>query len=132
MASIEKNKNYLMAERQLSPSRRGLLGLSAAIGVSSLLPGCALPGRGQAVPRNLTHQASVLGIKNERFLIPNDLPALVEEFQLAAERRAARRSGGDPMMGPCLRCPAVGKMAHLVPAFFVAGQIGERGQHSNW
>ena len=94
MASIEKNKNYLMAERQLSPSRRGLLGLSAAIGVSSLLPGCALPGRGQAVPRNLTHQASVLGIKNERFLIPNDLPALVEEFQLAAERRAAeaRRS----------------------------------------
>ena len=86
MGSIEKNKNYLMAERQLLPGRRGLLGLSAAIGLSSLLPGCALPSRGQAVPRNFTHQASVLGIKNERFLIPKDfkqsinasVPLLVE------------------------------------------------------
>lgn len=96
MGRMEKNKSYSGPERPVLSGRRGFLGLSAAVGVSSLLPGCALPDRGQAVPRNLTHEASVLGIRNERFLIPRDLPALIDEFQSAAERRVteARRAGG--------------------------------------
>ena len=95
MKIFKNARSQSEGSKEMRSDRRGFLALSAAMGASSILPGCALPDRGPAVPRNLTGQATVLGIPNERFLIPHDLPALVNEFELAAERRraAARQSG---------------------------------------
>lgn len=76
--------------------RRGLLALAA--GGTLATAGCAGPVRGPAVPRAETAQASVLGIRNERFLIPRDLPALVREFEAAGERRTRRRAAAG--LGP--------------------------------
>jgi hypothetical protein len=48
-------------------SRRHLLRMAAAGGLTGLLPGCVLPVRSPAVPSSLTTQGTVLGVPNERF-----------------------------------------------------------------
>lgn len=58
--------------------------------------GCALPARGPAVPRTEAPEATVLGIPNERFLIPQHLPALVQEYEDAFVRRLRRHNGATP------------------------------------
>jgi hypothetical protein len=63
-------------------SRRALIGAAPA-----LLAGCALPERGAPVPQDLTRGATVLGLPNERFVLPQDLPAMDAEFAEAARRR---------------------------------------------
>lgn len=75
--------------------RRGALAL-AAFGLTGA--GCALPGRGPAVPRRAAGEAKVLGVPNERFLIPQDIPALVREYEAALERR--RRYRGEHGLAP--------------------------------
>ena len=97
MKIFKNARSQSEGSKEMRSDRRGFLALSAAMGASSILPGCALPDRGPAVPSNLTGQATVLGIPNERFLIPHDLPALVNEFELAAERqpRPAKFFGQD-------------------------------------
>ncbi len=72
--------------------RRGLLGLGASGALAA--GGCSGLRRGQAVPRALTGQATVLGIANERFLIPQGLPALVREYETAFERRMRHGAAG--------------------------------------
>lgn len=74
--------------------RRGLMGLGAALLAAPALSGCSTPSRGPAVPRQLTGDVSVLGIPNERFLIPKDIGALVAEFEAAAARRAVIARNG--------------------------------------
>jgi predicted acylesterase/phospholipase RssA len=56
-------------------------------GGAALLGGCALPERGAPVPQDATRGASVLGIAAERFLLPQDLPAIEAEFTAAGRRR---------------------------------------------
>jgi predicted acylesterase/phospholipase RssA len=74
------------------PSRRSLFGLAAGVGVAGLLPGCATPERGPAVPMGRTTQASVLGLPNERFFLFSGTEPLEAEFMAALQRR--RRSLG--------------------------------------
>ena len=70
----------------LRTSRRGLFGLAAAGGFSTLLPGCSSPERGPAVPINNIGRATVLGVKNERFFPLQGGRALEEEFYAALNR----------------------------------------------
>ncbi|MBR0674060.1 patatin family protein [Roseomonas soli] len=67
-----------------------MLGL-AALGLAGAASGCATPPRGQPVPRRSAAEATVLGIPNERFLIPQGLPALVREYEAALGRRRLHR-----------------------------------------
>jgi predicted acylesterase/phospholipase RssA len=67
--------------------RRTLLGLAAASGFAALLPGCAAPQRGTAVPLSRTAQATVLGIPNERFFPVYGTAPLEVEFNAAVERQ---------------------------------------------
>jgi hypothetical protein len=64
------------------PSRRALLA-----GGTALLAGCALPERGPPVPHAATAGASVLGVPDERFVLPQDLPAIEAAFREAGRRR---------------------------------------------
>jgi predicted acylesterase/phospholipase RssA len=59
----------------------------AGAGAVALLPGCATPARGPAVPMAQTTQASVLGIANERFFPFHSTVPLEAEFQAAAQRQ---------------------------------------------
>jgi hypothetical protein len=63
-------------------SRRTLLA-----GAPALLAGCALPERGTPVPQDMTRGATVLGVAQERFVLPQDVPAMDVAFQDAARRR---------------------------------------------
>jgi predicted acylesterase/phospholipase RssA len=62
--------------------RRGLLAGSAAV-----LAACAAPERGAPVPSAATSGATVLGLANERFVLPQDLAAIEAEFREAGRRR---------------------------------------------
>ena len=73
------------------PSRRRLFGIAAGAGASALLPGCAIPERGPAVPMGLAAKASVLGLPNERFFPIQDPAALEAEFMAAAPRQRRAR-----------------------------------------
>jgi hypothetical protein len=80
----------------IAARRRSLLGLGAAATLA--LPGCALPVRGPAVPRNQVLAAQVLGLPNERFIVtsPEGQRAIEAEFDAAGERlrrRLALRPG---------------------------------------
>jgi len=66
--------------------RRRLLGGAALAGLGLGSAGCA-PTRVAAVPRSETAKVSIVGVPNERFLIPQDLPKLVQEFEAAHVRR---------------------------------------------
>lgn len=74
------------------PSRRNLFGMAVAGGVAVLLPGCATPIRGTAVPMDRTIQATVLGVPNERFFPLYGTGPLEAEFAAAADR--LRRTQG--------------------------------------
>ncbi len=76
-----------------------MFGLAAAGGVSSLLPGCATPVRGPAVPTGQSAQASVLGVPNERFYPVMSVQSLEAEFIAAIERqrRTLGLAPGAPM-----------------------------------
>lgn len=80
-------------------SRRKLLGIAAAGGVTSALAGCSLPERGPAVPTGRAGQASVLGIANERFFPVLDAKPLEQEFMAAVTRqyRTLGLAPGAPM-----------------------------------
>jgi hypothetical protein len=67
-------------------------GLSAVGAVA----GCGPLQRGPAVPRAEVTEATVLGLPNERFLIPHDMPALLREYEAAFLRRQARHGGAVP------------------------------------
>ncbi|WP_170979406.1 patatin-like phospholipase family protein [Roseomonas sp. HF4] len=67
-------------------ARRGLLGLGG-LAAAGVLPGCAAPGRSTAVPQAEVAQASVLGLPNERFLLPQGYGAMQAEFAAAVARR---------------------------------------------
>jgi predicted acylesterase/phospholipase RssA len=88
-------------------SRRHAFGLAAAGGVTSLLPGCATPVRGPAVPTGLAAQASVLGLPNERFYPVVSVQPLEAEFIAAVERqrRVLGLTQGAPM--PAIQLLAV-------------------------
>ena len=77
------------------PSRRHLFGLAAGGGLASLLPGCASPERGPAVPTGHAGQASVLGLPNERFYPLLSVQPLEAEF-IAALGRQRRNLGLAP------------------------------------
>ena len=77
------------------PSRRHLFGLAAGGGLASLLPGCASPERGPAVPTGHAGQASVLGLPNERFYPLLSVRPLEAEF-IAALGRQRRDLGLAP------------------------------------
>ena len=81
--------------RPLAAGRRRALQGMAGLGLTAAA-GCAAPPRGDPVPRALVAQASALGIPNERFLIPLDLPALAREYEAAQVRRRRHRAGGGP------------------------------------
>ena len=66
--------------------RRGLLGLTAGIGTTLVLPSCNLPERGMPVPSLGTARAAGLGIANERFFPITDTAGLEKEFLAASER----------------------------------------------
>ena len=79
--------------------RRRLFGLAAGGGLASMLPSCAMPERGPAVPTGLTVQASVLGVPNERFYPLLSVQPLEAEFIAAVERqRRARGLASDAPM----------------------------------
>ena len=63
-------------------SRRGLLA-----GGTALLAGCAMPDRGPPVPQSASNGVTVLGVPNERFVLPQDLHAIEAEFREAGRRR---------------------------------------------
>lgn len=63
-------------------SRRAVLA-----GGPALLAGCALPDRGPPVPHADTRGATVLGVPDERFVLPQDLPAIEAAFREAGRRR---------------------------------------------
>ena len=77
------------------PSRRHLFGLAAGGGLASLVPGCASPERGPAVPTGHAGQASVLGLPNERFYPLLSVQPLEAEF-IAALGRQRRDLGLAP------------------------------------
>src|SRR5438309_12006856 len=77
------------------PSRRNLFGLAAGGGLASLVPGCACPERGPAVPTGHAGQASVLGLPNERFYPLLSVQPLEAEF-IAALGRQRRNLGLAP------------------------------------
>jgi hypothetical protein len=85
-----------------SQSRRGLFGIAAGVGLAGLLPGCATPKRGPAVPMGRTTQASVLGFPNERFFPLYGTEPLEVEFQ-ASEQRQRQTLG----LAPDASLPAV-------------------------
>ncbi len=64
-----------------------MLGLAAGGGLASLLPGCAYPVRGPAVPTGKAAQATVLGLPNERFFPFLTIQPLEAEFIAAIERQ---------------------------------------------
>jgi predicted acylesterase/phospholipase RssA len=66
-------------------ARRNLFAIGA--GAAALLPGCAIPTRGPAVPLGRTTQASVLGLANERFFTFSGKETTQREFQAALLRR---------------------------------------------
>jgi predicted acylesterase/phospholipase RssA len=70
--------------------------LAAAVAAASAgLPGCALPRREPAVPRDRTTAATVLGVPNERFRLFDDASyaAIQQEVADAAVRRRAAGRG---------------------------------------
>lgn len=67
--------------------RRAMLRLGG-LGALAALPGCALPERGPAVPKTNRFEASVLGLPNERFLLPTGYAAMEQEYAAAVARRA--------------------------------------------
>lgn len=78
----------------------GLRGLASVVmllwGVS-ILPGCALPSRGPAVPAAAASRALPLGIPNARFYADGDPAPMVAEATLAIERiKAVLRAEGRP------------------------------------
>ncbi len=58
-----------------------------ALGAAALPAACAPPERGAPVPQDMTRGATVLGLPNERFVLPQDVAALDEEFRVAGRRR---------------------------------------------
>jgi len=90
--------------RTLHLGRRRLLGGAAMAGLGLGAAGCA-PGRLPAVPRGDAAKVNIVGVPNERFLIPQDLPALIQEFEAAHERRKrflATQGAGRPVDGAML------------------------------
>jgi len=78
-----------------------LFGLAAGGGIAAIVPGCALPQRGLAVPVLGTTKAIVLGIANERFFPATGDEGLEKEFIEATERvRRIRRVGTDAPLPP--------------------------------
>jgi predicted acylesterase/phospholipase RssA len=65
-----------------APCRRALLA-----GGTALLSGCALPERGPPVPSAVTAGVTVLGVPDERFVLPQDLHAIDAAFREAGRRR---------------------------------------------
>lgn len=91
-----------MAARGLA-GRRVILGMASA-GLAAPMAGCALPERGPAVPRGRVGEAKVLGVPNERFLIPADMPQLIAEYEAAFQRRQRHLGFRDPLVdGPPYR-----------------------------
>ncbi|MBP0463724.1 patatin-like phospholipase family protein [Roseomonas sp. PWR1] len=70
----------------------------ASVGLAAPAVGCALPERGRAVPRGRVGEATVLGIPNERFLIPHDMPKLIAEYASAFRRRQQHLGFRDPLV----------------------------------
>jgi hypothetical protein len=74
-----------------SPTRRRALRLLGGGTIAAALPGCALPDRGPAVPVGRTAEATVLGIRNERFFPFEGVGPLEAEFMQAIERQMQAR-----------------------------------------
>lgn len=77
-------------------AKRRLLLRLAGFAALSAPAGCAPVARRQAVPRGQVADATVLGLPNERFLIPRDLPALAREYDAAFERRTRYHADVQP------------------------------------
>ncbi|HEY1856624.1 patatin-like phospholipase family protein [Acidocella sp.] len=88
-----------MEKRFHTLSRRRILRVAAGASVAPLLPGCATPTRGPAVPLGQTTRASVLGLPNARFYPTYGTDALYAEF-LAALRRREKTLGLAPDQMP--------------------------------
>jgi len=70
-----------------SVARRHLLGVAAGGSLAALLPGCAVPNRGPAVPTGKAAQATVLGVPNERVFPAVGVQPLEAEFVAAIKRQ---------------------------------------------
>ena len=74
------------------PSRRNLFGIAVSAGAAAMLPGCAFPERGPAVPLGQVTKASVLGLPNERFFPLLGADALEAEVMATLQRQQRARN----------------------------------------
>ena len=74
------------------PSRRNLFGIAVSAGAAAMLPGCAFPERGPAVPSGQVTKASVLGLPNERFFPLLGADALEAEVMATLQRQQRARN----------------------------------------
>jgi len=72
--------------------RRKLFELAGGSALAALAGGCTLPERGPPVPPEQTAQATVLGLPNERFLLPGGATALEQEAAQAIQRLRATQN----------------------------------------
>lgn len=97
----------LIGSPTVHPTRRRVLGLAAAGGMATLLPGCAAPERGPAVPLGQAARATVLGLPNERFFPAMDGTAIEAEFAAAVRRQRLMRGLSPAAQMPELQLLAV-------------------------
>ncbi len=72
-------------------SRRSLFRIAVSAGTAALLPGCATPERGPAVPLGQVAKASVLGLPNERFFPLLEVDTLGAEVMATLQRQRQTR-----------------------------------------
>jgi predicted acylesterase/phospholipase RssA len=92
------NANTRVSSHLAPIGRRGLFDLAAGGGLAALLGGCSLPERGPPVPQERTVQATVLGLSNERFLLPHGAAALEQEAAQAIQRLRAAQNLPDDIL----------------------------------
>ncbi|MFO1163162.1 MAG: patatin-like phospholipase family protein [Reyranellaceae bacterium] len=90
-----------------SRSRRNVLRLAAGGALAATLPGCSIPDRGEPVPLGRTADASVLGLKNERFFPASGAGPMESEFMAAMLRQFRARGLKGPQEMPQLQFLAI-------------------------
>lgn len=101
--------------------------MAAGGGLSALLPGCALPERGPAVPVGRVAQASVLGLPNERFFPLFGTEPLEAEFEAAVQR--GRRARGLAPNAPMPEVPLLAVSGGGENGAFGAGLLCGWSEH---
>jgi len=117
------------------PRRRQIPQLAGAGGAAALAAACSAPVRGAAVPLDKTTQATVLGVRNERFFPLYGIQPLEAEFLAAGDRlRTTRRLAPGAVLPESSSWPfrVAGKTARSEPGSSTAGQSMGTGRSSSW